>query len=518
MELRKVEKKVECKYAKRNDISKSDLKKFVPNKWMKIGLMSTFFATYSSLKEGIIKIGIVIGCVELPSEGDTILTEKGKGINTIENFLIMISGIIFLKFLIDIINYFVWRKKAKESDEDYIKHEKRKVLVELIVIIIFGLLIFFTEIYGSVNEDKLVKIYYDDKYITMEEYNKIKKDENINDNDSELQSKTEIVKNNPQYEKYSELYDKYSNNKKIQWYIKDMLDKDEGVSVGAYTKSVSINENDELILEDGNLYYKNSYVDKTMVEGIDRKIKYIVIPIREPEVKYIWLLAEDGTIYRNNNEWTIASFSTFDFDNDCNYNQTKSSYRVTTNPITVLNTRQQHKIIDMCYINEEINALSSLYFLTEDGELINCIGEKYIDLDEEFYEKLNSVKPIKKFDATVKYLNYNSRAYINVHIDESEYKESRDFWYTGCDENIKDIYFDCDYENHKIDDIYFLTENGNLYTQALQDTNSNCDTYLLSQIDSNVLKIEEDENSDVILVTNNGQRRKITKIMYYDGE
>ena len=70
----------------------------------------------------------------------------------------------------------------------------------------------------------------------------------------------------------------------------------------------------------------------------------------------------------------------------------------------------------------------------------------------------------------------------------------------------------------KNDDIYFLTENGNLYTQALQDTNSNCDTYLLSQIDSNVLKIEEDENSDVILVTNNGQRRKITKIMYYDGE
>ena len=175
MELRKVEKKVECKYAKRNDISKSDLKKFVPNKWMKIGLMSTFFATYSSLKEGIIKIGIVIGCVELPSEGDTILTEKGKGINTIENFLIMISGIIFLKFLIDIINYLVWRKKAKESDEDYIKQEKRKIKKDLLVVIIFGLLILFTEIYGLVNTDKLVKIYYDDNYITMKEYKKKKK-------------------------------------------------------------------------------------------------------------------------------------------------------------------------------------------------------------------------------------------------------------------------------------------------------------------------------------------------------
>lgn len=115
-------------------------------------------------------------------------------------------------------------------------------------------------------------------------------------------------------------------------------------------------------------------------------------------------------------------------------------------------------------------------------------------------------------------MNYDSRAYINVHIDESEYEEARDFWYTGCDENIKDIFFDCDYENQKIDDIYFLTENGNLYTQALQYTYLSCDNYLLSQIDLNVLKIEEDGNSDVILVTNDGQRRNITKIMYYDGE
>lgn len=86
-------------------------------------------------------------------------------------------------------------------------------------------------------------------------------------------SEIEIAKNNPQYEKYSELYDKYSNNKKIEWYIKDMLDKDEGISVGAYTKSVSINETDELILEDEILYYKNSYVNKTKVREIDRKIK-----------------------------------------------------------------------------------------------------------------------------------------------------------------------------------------------------------------------------------------------------
>ena len=175
MELRKVEKNVECKYAKRKDISKRDLKKFVPNKWMKIGLMSTFFATYSSLKEGIIKIGIVIGCVELPSEGNTILTEKGKAINSIENILIVITGIVFIKFFIDIINYLVWRKKAKESDEDYIKQEKRKIKKDLLVVIIFGLLILFTEIYGLVNTDKLVKIYYDDNYITMKEYNKIKK-------------------------------------------------------------------------------------------------------------------------------------------------------------------------------------------------------------------------------------------------------------------------------------------------------------------------------------------------------
>ncbi len=343
------------------------------------------------------------------------------------------------------------------------------------------------------------------------------------ENDTQLiddmnnKTEVEVENDNPQYEKYSELYEKYSDNKKIKWCIKDMLDKVEDFVIGAYTKSADIYYKDELIIEDGILYLKkdNDYI---RVKGIVGNVKYIIVPLRSPKLKYVWALTEDGTIYRNNNEGYLSYFYEFEFDNDCNYNQTKSSFRVNTNPITTLNTNQKHKVVDMCYIEEQINELSSLYFLTEDGELINCIGEKYIDLGDGFYEKLNEVKPIKKYDVAVKYLNYSSRAYINVHVDKNDSCKEKDFWYIGCNENIKDIFFDCNYETQEIEDIYFLTENDNLYAQPLKWTGPGCDYYLLSQIASNVLKIVEDDNSRTILVTKDGNKKDITGLMYFDGE
>lgn len=382
------------------------------------------------------------------------------------------------------------------------------LITAIVIIVVMGLLVYILK--NDKNKETKINNLNEDSQIITE--NDIQFIDDINN-----KTEVEIENDNSQYEKYSELYDKYSDNNKIKWCIKDMLDKDEDFAVGAYTKSADIYYKDELIIEDGILNFKkdNDYV---RVGGIDGNVKYIIVPLRSPKLKYVWALTEDGTIYRNNSEGNISYFYNFGFDNDSNYNQTKSSFRINTDPVTFLKTYQNHKIVDMCYVEEKVNALSALYFLTEDGDLINCIGEKYIDLNDEFYKKLNDTKTIKKYDVTVKSMNYSSRAYLNVHVDKNNYCEERDFWYIGCDENIKDIFFDCNYETQEIDDIYFLTENDNLYTQPLKWTYPGCDCYLLSQIASNVLKIVEDDNNRTILVAKDGKKIDITAIMYIDGE
>ena len=68
MELRKVNDNYTRKYAKNDEITKEELKKFTPKKWLTasaIGLATIF---YTSPKDSPLRIGVVFGCVSLNDE------------------------------------------------------------------------------------------------------------------------------------------------------------------------------------------------------------------------------------------------------------------------------------------------------------------------------------------------------------------------------------------------------------------------------------------------------------------
>ena len=335
--------------------------------------------------------------------------------------------------------------------------------------------------------------------------------ENEEVNNSE--SKNLDIANN-RYSEYKDLYDKYSDSN-VTWYVKDCLNPEEDYVRGAYTKSVKIDSENELMIEDGKGYWIDSIsgIQKeflaSLQNSVEEKIDFLIVPLEKPELEYVWCITENNTLYKCNNQVKYYSdyeyWSPFTF---YNYIETRENFN------------KDYKIVDMCYIEEKISDFSDIYFLTTDGELINEYGEKYVKLTDEFYTLLDSANTVTQDYITIKYFYFNSKSYIHVKIDENEYGETpREFWYVECNEKIKEIYFSTNknaYSSILIKDIYFLTESDTIYSYPLSYSYGEGVVSLMKLL--NEVKEVDDSGMWFIITTKDGEKHSGDALIYADGE
>lgn len=327
---------------------------------------------------------------------------------------------------------------------------------------------------------------------------------------------------NARYSEYKNLYDKYSNDN-VTWYIKDCLNSEEDFAKGAFTESVDIYEKDELVIENGEVYWNNvkkgekvkaytpKYIDEEMMEEPINNIEFIIVPDLDEKKNHIWLLSEDNTLYCSYNTVLGQYFETwyeFDFFNNSLIDE--DSIPKTLN----------YKIVDMCYIEEKIPEFSDLYFLTEDGLLINEKGEEYVKFTDEFYTLLDSAEEVTQDYITVKYIFFEDRSFIKVIVNENEYNENpKEFWYIGCNGKIKDVYFSInkDRTNYPalIKDIYFLTEDDFIYSYPFSYTYDE-KVVRLYRIVKDVKKVD-DSGEYFVIKTKDDKAYSGDALLYADG-
>jgi amino acid transporter len=134
MELKKVNNVISKGYAKKDEISKKEIKKFIPSKWIaasSAGLVTLF---YTSPKNGLQKIGIVFGCVSI--------NYPMRITSSIANIFGVVSGGLGIFLMASIIDYFIHRKKydedKKTKEVKYLKIMATTLATLIAITIMFG--------------------------------------------------------------------------------------------------------------------------------------------------------------------------------------------------------------------------------------------------------------------------------------------------------------------------------------------------------------------------------------------
>ena len=158
MELKKRDEVIKREYAQKDEISKNEVKKFTPKKWLiasSLGVVTLFYANPNGIFGSI---GVVFGCIDTSASATYELTNLGNILNSISN----ISGIvaIFL-FLVAALDNYILNKKIKEinilndDEEKKAKQETieniRKIIGVMIIIGAVFLIIFAIWEYGVSN-------------------------------------------------------------------------------------------------------------------------------------------------------------------------------------------------------------------------------------------------------------------------------------------------------------------------------------------------------------------------------
>lgn len=140
MELKKVNEVSPRAYAKKNDITREEVKKFTPEKWIVASAVGLVTLMYTSPDWSIHKIGVVFGC-------RTIETDSGYGSFGImdffyNGFLIGTISIAIAFFWISIKNLIMWRKYS-ESKKERNKKKMKYLLVFFAVFLLISLVLYF---------------------------------------------------------------------------------------------------------------------------------------------------------------------------------------------------------------------------------------------------------------------------------------------------------------------------------------------------------------------------------------
>ena len=138
MELKKVNEVSPRAYAKKNDITREEVKKFTPEKWIVASAVGLVTLMYTSPNWSIHKIGVVFGCRSIESESSSfsIIELFYNG------FLIGTISIAISFFLMSIKNLIMWRKYS-ESKKERNKKKMKYLLIFFVFFLMISLILYF---------------------------------------------------------------------------------------------------------------------------------------------------------------------------------------------------------------------------------------------------------------------------------------------------------------------------------------------------------------------------------------
>jgi len=143
---------------------------------------------------------------------------------------------------------------------------------------------------------------------------------------------------------------------------------------------------------------------------------------------------------------------------------------------------------------------------------------EYENLDDDFFNKFENNATVNVFNyVTVKNLYYKDSSYIKVSVGENKYGEKeKEFLYIGCNEKIDKVLVEKNTSgeyNGRIADIYFLTENGKIFSYPFGYVYDDL-RYVLFEAASDVARVEENDNG-FVAIGKDGKEININ--LYADG-
>ena len=148
MELKKVNQETNKNYAKKNEISKGEIKNYIPSKWLIASTTGLVSLLYTNARSSIHKIGVVIGCISMETDSASTMQKL------IYSFFDFASWGIGITFIVMLIRHFIKRKKFDENT----RLKSAKLLKILgIILTIFIIITFWLSVDWKLHPFPIVK-------------------------------------------------------------------------------------------------------------------------------------------------------------------------------------------------------------------------------------------------------------------------------------------------------------------------------------------------------------------------
>ncbi len=134
MELKKVSSVEVKRYAKKNEISKKEMKKFTPQKWLLASATGIVTLMYASPKNSIHQIGVVFGCIQMMDPGEVYHTAIWKITNSAMELFYGMAWVLGITFIGFFIEYIINVKKYEEEEKRKTKAVKTIKIIATILI------------------------------------------------------------------------------------------------------------------------------------------------------------------------------------------------------------------------------------------------------------------------------------------------------------------------------------------------------------------------------------------------
>ena len=138
MELKKVTTETTKNYAKKEEITKKDLKKFTPYKWIVAASSGIVTLFYTSPKRSIHQIGVVFGCIEIARNYN--YTPLFHTLNSIMDVLYYGAWIFGISFVLSLL-IGIFGIKDEEKDKKMQKIIKTMLILGIILGVLTGILV-----------------------------------------------------------------------------------------------------------------------------------------------------------------------------------------------------------------------------------------------------------------------------------------------------------------------------------------------------------------------------------------
>lgn len=147
MELKKVNQETSRMYAKKDEITNKEMKKFTPSKWLTASAAGLVTLMYSSPSGSAHKIGVVFGCIEIGGGITYNYSTTWYTINNIMDAFYYLSWVLGVSFVLFFIHHIIKEKKYDESQRiKSVKHIKIVATLLIFSIIVTSVLVYMLKL------------------------------------------------------------------------------------------------------------------------------------------------------------------------------------------------------------------------------------------------------------------------------------------------------------------------------------------------------------------------------------